>query len=99
MAINSVGFGPTFLNQSLLNLNSQLTTLQAQLTTGKKSTSYAGMGANEAFAIAARAQLANISAFTDTMSNITTNIGLANTALQAMATTAKTVLNGANSTQ
>jgi hypothetical protein len=57
------------------------------------------MGANEAFAIAARAQLANISAFSDTMSNITTNIGIANTALQAMANTAKTVLNGANSTQ
>jgi hypothetical protein len=52
MAINSVSYGPTFLNQSLLNLNNQLTTLQSQLTTGKKSTSYAGMGVNEGFAIA-----------------------------------------------
>src|SRR6266852_3520407 len=98
MAINSVSYGPTYLNQSLLNLNSQLTTLQSQLTTGKKSTSYAGMGVNEGFAIAARAQLANISAFSDTMSNINTNIGIANTALQSMVDIGTTVLNSANST-
>src|SRR5260370_41371629 len=98
MAINSVSYGPTYLNQSLLNLNSQLTTLQSQLTTGKKSTSYAGMGVNEGFAIAARAQLANISAFSDTMSNINTNIGIANTALQSMVDIGSTVLNSANST-
>src|SRR5216684_792807 len=97
MAINSVSYGPTYLNQSLLNLNSQLTTLQSQLTTGKKSTSYAGMGVNEGFAIAARAQLANISAFSDTMSNINTNIGIANTALQSMVDIGTTVLNSANS--
>ncbi len=97
MAINSVSFGPTYLSQSLLNLNNQLTTLQSQLTTGKKSTSYAGMGVNEGFAIAARAQLANISAFSDTMSNINTNIGIANTALQSMVDIGTTVLNSANS--
>lgn len=97
MAINSVSFGPTFLNQSLLNLNNQLSTLQSQLTTGKKSISYAGMGVNEGFAIAARSQLANISAFSDTMSNITTNIGVANTGLQSMVSIGTTVLNSANS--
>src|SRR6202011_169763 len=97
MAINGVSYGPTFLNQSLLNLNNQLTTLQSQLTTGKKSTSYAGMGVNEGFAIAARSQLANLSAFTDTMSNINTNIGVANTALQSMVGIGKTVQNSANS--
>jgi flagellin-like hook-associated protein FlgL len=97
MAINSVSYGPTFLNQSLLNLNNQLATLQSQLTTGKKSTSYAGMGVNEGFAIAARSQLANISAFTDTMSNINTDINIANTALQGMVDIGTTVENSANS--
>src|SRR5712671_791572 len=95
MAINSVSYGPTFLNQSMLNLNNQLTSLQSQLTTGKKSTSYAGMGVNEGFAIAARSRLANISAFSDTMSNITTN--MANTALQGMADIGTTTENSANS--
>src|SRR3978361_1511879 len=61
-----------------------MTTLQSQLTTGTKSTTYAGMGTNEGFAVAARAQLANISAFGDTMTNIKTTIGVANTALQAL---------------
>ena len=97
MAINSVGYGPTFLNQSMLNLNNQLTILQSQLTTGKKSTSYAGMGVNEGFAIAARSQLANISAFTDTMGSINTSINLANTALQGMIAIGGTVQNSANS--
>src|SRR5712692_950297 len=97
MAINSVSYGPAFLSQSLLNLNNQLTSLQSQLTTGKKSTSYAGMGVNEGFAIAARSRLANISAFSDTMSNITTNINMANTALQGMADIGTTTENSANS--
>jgi hypothetical protein len=97
MAINSIGYGTSILNQSVLNIKNQLTLLQSQITTGLKSTSYAGMGANEGFAIAARSQLANISAFTDTMSNINTNIGIANTALQSMVDIGTTVLNSANS--
>src|ERR1700724_2531446 len=96
MAINSVGFNASILGQSVLQLKNQLATLQSQLTTGTKSTTYAGMGVNEGFAIAARAQLANISAFSDTMSNINTNIGIANTALQSMVDIDTTVLNSAN---
>ena len=96
MAINSVGFNASILGQSVLQLKNQLATLQSQLTTGTKSTTYAGMGVNEGFAIAARAQLANISAFSDTMSNINTNIGIANTALQSMVDIGTTVLNSAN---
>jgi flagellar hook-associated protein 3 FlgL len=84
MAINSINYGASVLSQSVLNLKNQMTTLQSQLTTGTKSTTYAGMGTNEGFAVAARAQLANISAFGDTMTNINTTIGVANTALQAM---------------
>src|SRR5712671_7079105 len=97
MAINSVSYGPTFLNQSMLNLNNQLTILQSQLTTGKKSTSYAGMGVNEGFAIAARSQLADISAFTDTIGNINTSINIASTGLQGMVDIGTTVENSANS--
>jgi flagellin-like hook-associated protein FlgL len=84
MAINSIGYGSTVLGQSVRNLNDQLTTLSSQLTTGKKATTYAGMGVNEGFAIAARAQLSNISTFTDTMTKINTTISVANTALQSL---------------
>ncbi|MEA2898830.1 MAG: flagellar hook-associated protein 3 FlgL [Bradyrhizobium sp.] len=84
MAINSIGYGSTVLGQSVRNLNDQLTALSSQLSTGKKATTYAGMGVNEGFAIAARAQLSNISAFTDTMTKINTTISVANTALQSL---------------
>ena len=95
MAINSIGYGSTVLGQSVRNLNDQLTTLSAQLTTGKKATTYAGMGVNEGFAIAARAQLSNISAFADTMTKINTTISVANTALQALVNIGGQVQNAA----
>ena len=98
MAINGITYGTSsILNQSVLNLKTQMTTLQSQLATGEKSTTYAGMGVNEGFAIAARSQLANISAFTDAMTNVNTNIGVANTALQALVDIGSTVQNTANS--
>src|SRR5258708_19522942 len=98
MAINGVNFGTSsVLSQSVLDIKNQMTTLQSQLTTGTKSTTYAGMGVNEGFAIAARSQMANISAFTDTQSNINTDIGIANTQLQAMFSIRTTAHNSATS--
>jgi flagellar hook-associated protein 3 FlgL len=96
-AVNGVNYGTSILNQSVMDLKNQLTTLQSQLTTGLKSTTYAGMGVNEGFAIAARSQLGNISAFTTTMSNVNTSIQVANTALQGLVDLGTTVQNGANS--
>jgi flagellar hook-associated protein 3 FlgL len=99
MAINGITYGTSsVLNQSVLSLKNQMTALQSQLTTGEKSTTYAGMGVNEGFAIAARSQLSNISAFTDTMSNINTDIGIANTGLQSLVDIGTTMVNAANST-
>ena len=97
MAINGVSFGNTILNQSVVDIKNQLTVLQSQLTSGKKSTTYAGLGVNEGFAIAARSQLEQISAFTDTATNVNTNIGIANTGLQSLVDIGNTVQNSANS--
>src|SRR6195952_3091952 len=97
MAINSIGYGSTVLGQSVRNLNDQLTTLSSQLTTGKKATTYAGMGVNEGFAIAARAQLSNISAFTDTMTKVNTNINVTSTALQSISDIGTQIQNAAGS--
>jgi hypothetical protein len=83
MAINSIGFSGSQFGQAVQNLNTQLTNLSTQLASGEKSTTYSGMGTNEGFAIAARAQLASISAFGDTITNVTTTINAANTALQS----------------
>jgi flagellar hook-associated protein 3 FlgL len=97
MSINSVNYGNSVLNQNVLDLKNQLTTLQTQLASGQKSTTYAGMGVNEGFAIAARSQLASITGFTNTMTNVTTTINVANTALQSLVNIGTTVQNSANS--
>jgi flagellar hook-associated protein 3 FlgL len=97
MSINSLGYNGTALGQAVLNINTQLTNLSTEMASGEKSTTYAGMGVNEGFAIAARSQLASISAFTDTMSNVNTTISAANTALQALSTLGGQVQNYAAS--
>lgn len=84
MAITGITIGNAALAQSTRSLNDQLAQLQNQLVTGTKSTTYAGMGVNEGFAIAARAQMSNIDAFTDTQTKVNTTIGVANTALQSL---------------
>ena len=87
MSINSINYASSLLGQSVRNINNQLSDLSTQLSTGTKSTNYAGMGVDEGFAIAARSQLANISAFGDTMTNVNTIISAANTALQSLSDT------------
>jgi len=97
MSISSINYGASVLGQSVQNLNNQLTTLSTQLSSGVKSTNYAGMGVNEGFAIAARAQLANITAFGTTMTNVNTVISAANTALQTLSSIGSQVQSGASS--
>jgi len=98
MAINSIGFNNSLFGQAVQNLNTQLTNLSTQLATGEKSTTYSGMGSNEGFAIAARSQLSNISAFTNTITNVNTNIDAANTALQSFSNIITTVQGDAATT-
>ena len=95
MSISSINFASSLLGQSVRNISNQLSDLSTQLSSGLKAPDYAGMGVNEGFAIAARAQLSNITAFTDTMSNVNTVISAANTALQSLSTLTGEVLQGA----
>src|SRR5215470_9171233 len=87
MSISSINYGSSLLGQSVRNISNQLSDLSTELSTGLKAPNYAGMGVNEGFAIAARSQLANITAFSDTMSNVNTIINSANTVLQSLTTT------------
>lgn len=83
MAINGIG-GPSPLTQMLVQMRQQLETLQQQLATGKISDSYAGMGVNRGLGIGLRAQLSDLTAFADTMTNLNVRINLANTVLERM---------------
>src|SRR5664279_1970120 len=98
MSISSINYASSVLGQSVRNINNQLADLSTSLSTGVKSQTYAGMGINEGFAIAARSQLANISAFSDTMINVNTVINAANAALQSLSTITGQVQSNAAST-
>ena len=98
MSISSINYGSSVLGAQIRNINQQLTDLSTQLSTGKLSQNYSGMGTNEGFAIAGRAQLSNIAAYTDTMTNVNVSINLANTALQSLTTIRNTVQTGSANT-
>ncbi|MGY8679946.1 flagellar protein [Bradyrhizobium sp. UFLA05-153] len=98
MSISSINYSSSVLGAQIRNINQQLTDLSTQLSSGKLSQTYSGMGNNEGFAIAARTQLSNISAFTDTISNVNINVNLANTALQSLVSMRNTTQSAAAST-
>jgi flagellar hook-associated protein 3 FlgL len=98
MSISSINYSSSVLGSQIRNINTQLTDLSTQLSTGKLSQNYSGMGTNEGFAIASRAQLSNIAAYTDTITNVNVSINLANTALQALTTIRNTVQTGSANT-
>ncbi len=96
MSFNGIiGPGGSLFGQAVQNINTQLTNLSTQLATGKISTTYSGFGVNEGFAIAARSQLSDISAFTTTITNVNTVIDSADTALQSFTKIAGQVQSGA----
>ncbi|MBR0843999.1 flagellar protein [Bradyrhizobium liaoningense] len=98
MSISSINYSSSVLGSQIRNINQQLTDLSTQLSTGKLSQNYSGMGTNEGFAIASRAQLSNIAAYTDTITNVNVNINLANTALQSLTTIRTNTQTGSAST-
>ncbi|UTD28455.1 flagellar protein [Bradyrhizobium sp. WD16] len=97
MAIYGVGYGYSPLGRSIQDIKAQLDNLQTQLASGKKSNVYSGMGVNEGFAIFARAQLSNLSAYSTTITNVKTTISTANTALQSFGQIASQVKSAAGS--
>ncbi|MGC2775714.1 MAG: flagellar protein [Bradyrhizobium sp.] len=98
MSISSINYGSSLLGLSVRNLTSQLADLSTQLSSGVKANNYAGMGPDEGFAIAARAQLSNIASFTTTMTHVNTVIGAVNTSLQSLSKIQGQVQSGASAT-
>src|SRR5262245_45316360 len=98
MSVSSINYASSLLGLSVQNINNQLSKLSVQLSTGVKSTNYAGMGVDEGFAISARAQLAHIAAFGTTMSNVNTIIKAANAGLQSLSDIAGQVQSAAAAT-
>jgi flagellar hook-associated protein 3 FlgL len=70
--------------QSVVDMRRQLDDLQRQLGTGQKSTSYAGLGLDRHFAVSLRAQLSGLDAYGSTMTLLSVQLDIAQTALGRM---------------
>lgn len=86
MAIDGLGLRSSYLGSSLVNLRGQLDNLQQQLATGKKSSTYAGIGVDRGFAMNLRAQVSSLASYSDTINNVNVRLTLGNSVLQRTST-------------
>src|SRR3954454_7705566 len=91
MNVTGVGVTSSLVVQSLGDMRSQLADLQRQLGTGKKSTTYAGLGLDRGLAVGLRAKLAALSGYADSVTQVGVRIGLQQTALSQIEAIGKTV--------
>ncbi|MGN6285754.1 MAG: flagellar biosynthesis protein FlgL [Afipia sp.] len=85
MTIDGVSGRTSYLSSQLVSIKSQLDTLTQQLSSGKKSTTYAGLGFDAATATGLRAQIASIASYANTATNLNTRINVVNLSLQGIA--------------
>ena len=91
MSVTGVGVTSSLIVQSLGDMRSQLADLQRQLGTGKKSTTYAGLGLDRGLAVSLNAKLAAINGYADTVTQVGVRIGMQQTALSQIDSIGKTV--------
>jgi flagellar hook-associated protein 3 FlgL len=81
MTISGLGNRSGQTIQSLLSMRSRLDDLQRQLGTGKKSSTYSGLGLDRSLAVGLRSQLTSIKAFGDSIKDVDVRLKLSQTAL------------------
>ena len=81
MAISGINGASAQTLQSISDMRSQLDDLQRQLGSGKKSTSYAGLGLDRNLTIGLRSQLSAISGFQQSITQVGVRLDLMQTAL------------------
>jgi hypothetical protein len=91
MNITGVGARSSLAVKSLGDMRMQLADLQTQLGTGKKSTTYAGLGIDRGLAVGLRGKLSAISSYTETITQVNVRINLASTALTRVSDLGRTV--------
>lgn len=91
MAIDGVSGRTSYLGSSIINLKSQLDTLTQQLASGKKTSTYAGLGVDSGAATGLRAQISTIASYANTGTLLNTRINVANLSLQGMSDSASQV--------
>src|SRR5665647_1364286 len=84
MSVSTVGGQSGFAITQLAGMRTQFDDLQRQLSTGQKSTTYAGLGLDRGVTVSLNAQLSAIGGYDDTIANVTTRISLMDSALGRM---------------
>ena len=101
MTIDGVSGRTSYIGTSILNLRSQLDGLSQQLASGKKSTTYSGLGIDSSVATGLRSQISMLAGYANTATNVNTRINVVNLALQGIADAAsstKTAASGSSLT-
>lgn len=81
MNITGVGARSSLVVQSLGDMRAQLGDLQRQLGTGKKSTTYAGLGIDRGLAVGLRSRLSALGSYADTVTQVSVRTNLQQAAL------------------
>jgi flagellar hook-associated protein 3 FlgL len=91
MSVTGVGVTSSLMVQSLGDMRSQLADLQQQLGTGKKSTTYAGLGLDRGLAVGLNAKLSALSGYADSVTQVGVRVSLQQTALSQIDSIGNTV--------
>jgi hypothetical protein len=95
MTISGVGPRSSLVVQALGDMRTQLADLQRQLGTGKRSTTYAGLGIERGLAVGLRSKLSAMSGYADAATQVGVRIGLQQMALTRIANLGSTVKSAA----
>jgi len=91
MTVTGVGPQSSLIVRALGDMRSQLGDLQRQLGTGKKSTTYAGLGIERGLAVSLRTRLSAMDGYGNTVTQIGVRMGVQQAALGRIAELGRTV--------
>jgi flagellin-like hook-associated protein FlgL len=95
MSVTGVGAKSQSMVQSLVDMRAQLDALQLQLSSGKKATTYAGMGVSSGLGVGLRSQLASLGSYDQTITMVGLRLNVAQTALTRISAIGQTVKSAA----
>ena len=84
MSISGIGTRSALGIQTLVEMRRQLDELQRQLGSGKKSTTYAGLGLDRGLAVGLRSRLSAIESFQSSITHVDVRLNVAQTALSRL---------------
>ena len=95
MTVSGVGTTATFVAQSLTSLRAQLDDLQRQLSTGQKTTTYAGVSSQAQLIVGLNSQLGAVGSYQDSNNTVNARLSIAQTTLSQFDSVTQTVQSSA----